>query len=1088
MSRDSSRSANSGQKSKRSLNNSNSTSNNNGKNSKQKTLGMAWGSSSLSASRSSFRSSPFSDFGSYMEVKNRKLQNQFTAAASNSSSASIFNGVSIFVDGFTIPSVQELRGFMLEYGGRFENYFSRRRVTHIICSNLPDSKIKNIRSFSGGLPVVKPAWIVDSVAANKLLSWVPYQLDQLANNQPKLSVFFSTKNKAVADDLNMDATLKGGTSQDANLPCDSDSTKDGEQIDKQFDHADCAFQEHSSSSAKSSELRIEDPSNTEDENSAKDELQSSPHKFPVSVSSYDYDDHSIKKSPSPAVAGPSNPRHSTLEDPHFVKNYFKSSRLHFIGTWRNRYRKRFPRLSSDFRCGSMSVEAYDNSQKTSIMHVDMDCFFVSVLIRNHPELQDKPVAVCHSDNPKGTAEISSANYPARSYGVKAGIFVRDAKALCPHLIILPYNFQAYEEVADQFYDVLHKHCDKVQAVSCDEAFLDITDSSGGDPELLASTIRKEIFEMTGCTAGAGIARNILLSRLATRAAKPNGQCYIPPERVDEFLHELPIKTLPGIGRVLEEKLKKKNVQTCGQLRLFSKDSLQKDFGMKTGEMLWNYSRGIDNRLVGVIQESKSIGAEVNWGVRFKNLQDCQHFLLNLCKEVSLRLQGCGVHGRTFTLKIKKRRNDAGEPIKYMGCGDCENLCHSMTVPIATDDVEVLQRITKQLFGFFNLDVTDIRGVGLQVSKLENADTSRGLERNTLRSWLTSASAIPKKRHSISSISHERANSDPGLQRTSAPPPISDLDMSVIKSLPPEVFSELNGIYGGKLIDFIAQNKGKRETSSSSSFIPLNKQEEGATCCNEEPLASNIIPQKPTAMGKKETHSMVEETLSAAPRFAVGSYNESIQTMGPGNNDLMPLSLSQVDTSVLQQLPEELKADILGLLPAHRRKELNSNPSTIPLIENPQELLNITENEAIPMDSHLNNDLWNGNPPRWVGKFKATNYLILHKMSEIYDTLGSTGNLSSLLQHTNSKSMCHPIENNNDSWDDEARNYVCELLKQYINLKIESDIEEIYICFRLLRRLTKKSKFFVQVYDIVFPYLQASVGEHYGGSLHFSPHD
>lgn len=111
-----------------------------------------------------------------MVEKNRKLQNQFDAGASSSShSASssgkpIFHGVSIFVDGFTIPSSQELRGYMMRHGGHFENYFSRHRVTHIICSNLPDSKIKNLRSFSGGLPVVKPTWVLDSVTANKLLS------------------------------------------------------------------------------------------------------------------------------------------------------------------------------------------------------------------------------------------------------------------------------------------------------------------------------------------------------------------------------------------------------------------------------------------------------------------------------------------------------------------------------------------------------------------------------------------------------------------------------------------------------------------------------------------------------------------------------------------------------------------------------------------------------------------------------------------------------------------------------------------------------------------------------------------------------
>lgn len=204
--------------------------------------------------------------------------------------------------------------------------------------------------------------------------------------------------------------------------------------------------------------------------------------------------------------------------------------LHFIGTWRNRYRRRF----SNFHSGARSTNTQPKPSATNevtIIHIDMDCFFVSVVIRNYPDLVDKPVAVCHSDNPKGTAEISSANYPARDFGIKAGMFVRDAKARCPHLVIVPYDFEAYEEVADQFYGILHKYCNKVQALSCDEAFLDVTECTENEPEQVALMIRKEIAEATRYTASAGIAGNLLLARLATKAAKPNGQCLIPSDKM-----------------------------------------------------------------------------------------------------------------------------------------------------------------------------------------------------------------------------------------------------------------------------------------------------------------------------------------------------------------------------------------------------------------------------------------------------------------------------------------------------------------------------------------------------------------------------
>ncbi|PON58092.1 DNA repair protein, Rev [Trema orientale] len=1106
MSMDSARSAgSSGQKSKRSVNSNLSSTNSKKKQMKetnQKTLGAAWGASSLSSSRSSsFRKSPFSDFGSYMVEKNKKLHNQFNGEASNSSNSgsnselSIFRGVSIFVDGFTVPSSQELRGYMLKYGGRYENYFSRHRVTHIICNNLPNSKLKNLRSFSGGLPVVKPAWVVDSVAANKLLSWVPYQLDQLADNQPRLSAFFAPKIPVSKDALlakydNEHTSNKGSPEENDHLSEVGEAMENRSENGGESDDSE----QPTIRSGNSLEMKIACTDNfgAVDDSRLKDAVQRSPSQPSASVSRHCLDNQESKASPSSAAVG-SYGSHSTLTDPNFVENYFKNSRLHFIGTWRNRYRKRFPSQSKGFKNVSSNSYSSADSQKTAIIHIDMDCFFVSVVIRSHPELKDKPVAVCHSDSPKGTAEISSANYPARAYGVRAGMFVRDARSLCPHLVIIPYNFEAYEEVADQFYNILHKHCKKVQAVSCDEAFLDVTELEGKDPELLASRVRKEIFETTGCTASAGIAGNMLLSRLATRNAKPDGQCYIPPEKVDDYLYQLPIKELPGIGHVLEEKLKKRNVYMCGQLRKISKESLQNDFGAKTGEMLWNYSRGIDTRLVGIIQESKSIGAEVNWGVRFKDLKDSQNFLSNLCKEVSLRLQGCGVRGRTFTLKIKKRRKDAEEPAKYMGCGDCENLSHSLTVPVASDDADVLQRIAKQLFGLFSIDVKEIRGIGLQVSKLENADSFRqGSEKNSLKSWLKSTSAssekhgytVARKKAIVdgeglrsdgvpeklceeivtNSVDDHPSNGEPSLNsNSSVPPPLSHLDFGVIGSLPPEIFSELNEIYGGKLDDFVAKSKSKGKGK-------MNEEE-------ELPFNNLVHPDKLSSEDEVKHHKDVKVVPSE-----VGSHDLAIPKLDLEKTDVMPSSLSQIDTCVLQQLPEELRVDILEQLPAHRKPGLSLNSSSSPA-KHLLESLNIIEgeNNLESTDSVSNYKLWVGNPPKWVDEFSESKCIVLNILAKMYYKSGSSGNLSSILRCAVLEFQ-HLPDTGYERWD-EALNRFSEVVKQYVNLKIDSNIEEIYICFRLLQRFMPKSKFLLHVYDSVFPYLQASVSESYGGNLH-----
>ncbi|PIA27042.1 hypothetical protein AQUCO_08300016v1 [Aquilegia coerulea] len=1085
MSFNSSRSANSCGKSKRS-NDSNSNNINNNKKlrkSNQKTLGMAWGSNSLSSSKSSSRKSNFTDFGSYMVEKNRKLHDQFDAEAttssiidsSNSGNKPLFHGVSIFVDGFTVPSSQELRSYMLKYGGRFENYFSRSRVTHIICSNLPDSKVKNIRSFSRGLPVVKPTWVLDSVAANKLLNWVPYQLEQLVNNmqkQPKLSTFFVPKTNLGLQEAKTLANRhlnpeEGCFLENANSQ-ESPSCEVGESIEysPEFKEETCIY-----GLAKVCEVIKEEPISAEQNllesmtaepscsnlnvgeafksspckssASANDCLGDRSEKSPSSpqivgeafksspckssASANDCLGDRSKKSPSsPQIAPSSNQRNSTLGDPNFVENYFK------------------------------------------------DCFFVSVIIRSRPELQDKPVAVCHSDNPRGTAEISSANYPARDYGVRAGIFVRDAKSLCPHLVIVPYNFEAYELVADQFYQILHKHCNKVQAVSCDEAFLDVSDQGLEDAEHIASVIRQEIYEATGCTASAGVAGNVLMARLATRTAKPNGQFLIPPEKVEGFLDELPIKALPGIGHVLEDKLKRLSIQTCGQLRMISKVSLQKDFGSKTGNMLWNYSRGIDSRSVGVVQETKSVGAEVNWGVRFNTLQDTQNFLVKLCHEVSLRLQGCGVQGRTITLKLKKKRKDAGEPTKYMGFGDCENLSHAMTIPIATDDVDVLQRISKQLLGYFRLDVKEIRGIGLQVSKMENADmTSQGHERRSLRSWLSSASGNMEERSHPSmemtggSTKHGYPNSDgdssrlpksstgpltrghtnqtpaeASLSRVSTLPQICDLDMGVIESLPPDIFSEINALYGGKLSEVLKKNDDNDDKLSDS----------GKECRFQD--------------------------YQSASTSAVGSLNLRTGPMGGDKYEFMPTSLSQVDISILQQLPKELKLDILESLPAHRRPECSDSA----LVKCPHDKVKVekVKDQLEGAESVLRRSLWSGHPPEWVDKFEVSNNLMLNRIAEMYYKSGSTGSLSSILQCLISV-LPFSLDASNDV-SDNVISSLCDILQQYIDLKIKSDMEEIYICFRLLRRFTTKSIFFLQAYDRVLPYLQASFSENYGGNL------
>ncbi|EEE66263.1 hypothetical protein OsJ_22448 [Oryza sativa Japonica Group] len=1013
-----------------------------------------------------------------MAAKNSKLAAQFEADASTSAAevtGGVFAGVSIFVDGFTVPSSQELKEIMLNNGGRFVNYFSRNTVTHIICTHLPNSKMSNLRAFSKGLPVVKPAWVVDSLAENRLLS-CSFSSPSLTNS----------------------LLLEG--SQDHNSGCEKEGSLLKEEASKDSlssdDHKASMFEEQDSEDFVDEAGNAYETACSERRDNDMDgklHVAESPDirsRCSNLCSTSSTGSHLSLDSLDRNATKSSSRTHSTLTDPNFVENYFKYSRLHFIGTWRNRYRKRFSNLLGD----KSSKGNRDHSGKNNtIIHIDMDCFFVSVVIRNKPELHDKPVAVCHSDNPKGTAEISSANYPARNYGIKAGMFVREAKARCPHLMIVPYDFDAYGEVADQFYGILHKYCSKVQALSCDEAFLDMTECLHDNPEEVTQKIRNEIFGTTKCSASAGISGNMLIARLATRSAKPNGQCFISSEKVDGYLNTLSIKALPGIGHTVSDKLKSKEVEYCGQLRNIPKESLHKDFGKKIGDMLWNYCRGIDHSVVEAVQETKSVGAEVNWGVRFNDNKDAENFLVNLSKE------------------LKTRRKGAGEPIKFMGCGDCETVSRSMTIAGATDNPVTLQRIAKQLFSSFCVDVKEVRGVGLKISRLEHADLARGAPQgNMLESWLASPSdklkkhstekacllknrddAATSERRGFGSI---RPSGIGGTSRSSEVnppsdrstrvgvelPPLSELDLEVLKNLPPEIIYEMNDMYKGELHGFLGITSGDKAKESNTKSLVFPAVDQNLvpvldTKLHGDGKHKDSIHFKKEADIKGPSGEQLSELKQANAPRSIASELVDIPTKSVIQHDFMPNSLSQADVTVLQELPEDVKADLFNALPLHRSGDPTCSTSHVSENKFPQDGRS-DDPKQHPQICHLP-----GNSQKWIEEFRVSHCLILNVIAEQHTDSISSRPLSSVLEPVISYLPLCP-NSGTEEWN-EAFASLSELLTQYIHQKVESDIEELHKCFRLLKRLSSGSELFLELHDSILPLLQDSVRQHYGGILH-----
>lgn len=280
----------------------------------------------------------------------------------------------------------------------------------------------------------------------------------------------------------------------------------------------------------------------------------------------------------------------------------------------------------------------------------MDAFFASVEQRDNPELRGKPIAVGF-DGPRGV--VSTASYEARPYGVHSAMSMAQAKRRCPQLIVVPTHFEKYKEVSQQIHAVFHEYTDLVEAISLDEAFLDVTDNKKGI-ELavdIAKEIKQKILERTSLTASAGVSFNKLLAKIASDMRKPNGIFTVHPDRALDFIGSLPVEKLWGVGPKTANRMHEMGVFTGAQLRRISFEHLVQVFG-KMGRVYYDFSRGIDNRPVVVAYERKSVGCERTFledlHIDTKIIIELYHIVLELVE----RIERKDFRGRTLTLKLK----------------------------------------------------------------------------------------------------------------------------------------------------------------------------------------------------------------------------------------------------------------------------------------------------------------------------------------------------------------------------------------------------------------------------------------------------
>jgi DNA polymerase-4 len=288
-----------------------------------------------------------------------------------------------------------------------------------------------------------------------------------------------------------------------------------------------------------------------------------------------------------------------------------------------------------------------------IIHVDMDCFYAAVEERERLELRGRAVGVGGAREGRGV--LTTCNYEARKYGVHSAMPTFQALAKCPHLVVVPTHFDLYRAESARIRAIFHEYTSLVEPLSLDEAYLDVShlDRPATD---IAREIRRRIFETTALTASAGVAPNKMLAKIASDFRKPNGQHTVRPESVPDFMRDLPVRKIPGVGSVMAERLATLGVETCGQLQAFGAHDLAQRFG-KFGLEVYDRCRGIDERPVEVNRERKSLSNERTFNANLIRLADCATRLEDLFSELCEELAGKAAERAITKIFVKLRFAD-----------------------------------------------------------------------------------------------------------------------------------------------------------------------------------------------------------------------------------------------------------------------------------------------------------------------------------------------------------------------------------------------------------------------------------------------
>ncbi|CBH15466.1 DNA damage repair protein, putative [Trypanosoma brucei gambiense DAL972] len=390
------------------------------------------------------------------------------------------------------------------------------------------------------------------------------------------------------------------------------------------------------------------------------------------------------------------PKRSRVRDQlNSLKHFQQHSRLHFIGQWKTKAHDLFKEWFAENPAWNHGVL----DRQAIFAHLDMDAFFCSVVLARdeNAHLRDKPVCVAAG---RGNSDISSCNYVARSFGVRAGMYVNAARVLCPDLRVLSYDLERSGEVAMCLYRMIFELCPahltmSVEVYSVDEVMIAFDTDSYEAVEDYCNEVRRELEAATKCTVSCGIGPNVMLARIATQSAKPDGTFIVRPEDVTAIVSQLPFSEIHGAGSSTIAKLVpllgdylgdmegvgEENI-LCQHVQKLTKQQLQRVLGQKTGENFYNLCRGNDVRLVTRTGDEEnqrlmgkrtraSIGCSMNYAVRPKTVEDVWSIARQLLDVVCAKM-GRGPYccsGLRVTI-LERHPLHPKETLKYMGRGKC----------------------------------------------------------------------------------------------------------------------------------------------------------------------------------------------------------------------------------------------------------------------------------------------------------------------------------------------------------------------------------------------------------------------------------